>query len=97
MSTLRESDPATCIDNLDYAESVIKSVCDRYQHLLEKFLQPFLSAQPEKRFYFCTDGKTVQGPVTHDELRNMQVAGTLNDNTQICEAGTTAWQRILPL
>jgi len=50
----------------------------------------------KKRFYFCTDGKTVQGPVTFDELRSMQVAGTLNDNTQICEAGTTAWQKILP-
>ena len=50
-----------------------------------------------QRFYYCTHGKTVQGPVTNDELRSMQVAGTLNDSTQICAEGTTAWQKITPL
>ena len=35
-------DPATCIDNLDYIEQVINSVSERYRHLREKLLQPFL-------------------------------------------------------
>jgi hypothetical protein len=50
-----------------------------------------------QRFYFCTDGKTVKGPLTIDELRCMHATGTLNDNTQICAEGTTAWQKITSL
>jgi hypothetical protein len=39
---LAHVDPATCTDNLDYVESVLNSVCERYRHLREKLLQPFL-------------------------------------------------------
>jgi GYF domain 2 len=87
-------DPATCIDDLDHADSMINSVSERYRYLHEKLLQAFVSLKSDRRFYFCTDGKTVEGPVTHDELRRMQVVGTLNENTQICEVGTTIWKKM---
>ena len=49
------------------------------------------------QYYYCTDGSTVYGPVTADDLVNMRASGNLLDTTQVCEEGTEQWKPLSSL
>jgi hypothetical protein len=50
-----------------------------------------------KAYYYCTDGTTVSGPVSFDELTRLKFSGDLGDMAQVCEQGTDLWMPLATL
>jgi len=44
-----------------------------------------------KQYYYCSDGSTVYGPVTIEDLIKLRFAGDTSDLTQVCEEGKQDW------
>jgi len=44
-----------------------------------------------KAYFYCTDGASVSGPVSIDELIRLRFSGNIGDMTQICEQGSEVW------
>ncbi len=49
---------------------------------------------PDKKCWFYTIGSRKEGPVTHQELREMYQKGIIDDNTYVWNEGLRDWERI---
>jgi len=44
-----------------------------------------------KAYFYCTDGSSVSGPVSIDELIRLKFSGDIGDMAQVCEQGSEVW------
>lgn len=43
------------------------------------------------RYYYCTDGENVQGPVEYETLVKLVLAGSITKETPVCTEGIDKW------